>query len=133
MERIGLLPNYIVKKKNLYCNIEIVLQAIGEKVVGLYCKMGDFGLELYCNTVIVLQRRKLGGLKLYCKRVKCIAIEAAWLLKKLYCNTVWWAAGLYYNKNLYCEEAWPVSRYSGLGNWARARGAQTRGGGARGA
>ena len=33
----GLLPNYIVEKKNLYCNIEIVLQAIGEKAVRLCC------------------------------------------------------------------------------------------------
>ena len=33
-ERIGLLPNYIVKKK-MYCNIEIVLQETGEKAVNL--------------------------------------------------------------------------------------------------
>ena len=33
----GLLPNYIVKKKNLCCNIEIVLQAIEEKAVRLCC------------------------------------------------------------------------------------------------
>ena len=32
----GLLPNYI-EKKNLCCNIEIVLQAIGEKAVRLCC------------------------------------------------------------------------------------------------
>ena len=37
---LGYCLNYIVKKKNLYCNIEIVLQETGEKVVGLYCKEG---------------------------------------------------------------------------------------------
>ena len=37
---------------------------------------------------IVLQRRKLGGLDLGCNTLECIAIEAAGLAKKLYCNTV---------------------------------------------
>ena len=52
MQKFGnlLLPN-------LYCEGGIVLQETGEKVVGLYCKVSEFGLELYCNTVIVLQVR----------------------------------------------------------------------------
>ena len=64
-ERIGLLPNYIVKRK-------IVLQETGEMAVGLYCKMGRIGLELYCNTVIVLQLGSAGWQELYCNTMSCI-------------------------------------------------------------
>ena len=87
---------------------------------------------MYCNTLVciaihwfVLQRR---GLKLYCKRVKCIAIEAAWLLKKLYYNTVWWAAGLYCNTNCIVSlgKAWVEIQHGqalGARNWALRHGA----------
>ena len=54
--RFGLLPNCIVKKKKLYCNLAIVLQETREKAVGLYCKMGVVAVEtvlqyslLYCK------------------------------------------------------------------------------------
>ena len=91
----------------------------------LYCEKKK---NLYCNTVFVLQRRKLGELKLYCKRVKCIAIEAAWLLKKLYCNTVWWAAGLYRNTNCIVSlgKAWVVIQHGqalGARSWVLRHGA----------
>ena len=55
----------------------------------LYCK--EEGLRVgNCIAIqqIVLQGCVVGWEELYCKRVKCIAIEAAWLLRKLYCNTV---------------------------------------------
>ena len=61
-ERIGLLPNYMVKRKKLYCNVEIVLQETGERAVEIVLQDGCFGLELYCNTVNVLQAERLGWL-----------------------------------------------------------------------
>ena len=42
------------------CNIEIVLQAIAERVVEIVLQDGCFGLELYCNTVNVLQVERHG-------------------------------------------------------------------------
>ena len=55
----------------------------------LYCK--EEGLRV--GNCIAIQQTVLQGCvvsceELYCKRVKCIAIEAAWLPRKLYCNTV---------------------------------------------
>ena len=35
----GLLPK-LYCEKDLYCNIEIVFQEIGEKAMGLFCKEG---------------------------------------------------------------------------------------------
>ena len=64
VERIGLLPNYIVRKKNLYCNIKIVLQAIGERVV-----------KLYYNTTFVLWLEWLQEAKLYHNTLHCIVAE----------------------------------------------------------
>ena len=65
---------------------------------------------------------------MYCKRVKCIAIEAAWLLKKLYCNTVLWAAGLYRNTNCIVSlgKAWVAIQHGqalGARSWALRHGA----------
>ena len=75
-----------MKRKFLYCNLGFVLQETGEKVVGLYCKMSEFGLELYCNTAIVLQ---VGSAMCW---KDCIAI--GWVGWQLYCNTVGTEAGL---------------------------------------
>ena len=71
---------------NLYCEGGIVLQETGEKAVGLYCKVSEFGLELYYNTVIVLQ---VGSTMCW---KDCIAI--GWVGWRLYCNTVGTEAGL---------------------------------------
>ena len=68
-------------KKNIF-----VLQALQ-----LFCKREGWKncsencIVIHC---IVLQRSKLGGLNLGCNTLECIAIEAAGLAKKLYCNTV---------------------------------------------
>ena len=52
------------KKRFLYCNIKIVLQAIGEKVV-----------NLYCNTTFVLWLEWLQEAKLYHNTLHCIVAE----------------------------------------------------------
>ena len=54
-------------------------------MVKLYCRRVENCIAIH---YIVLQRRKLRGLNLSCNTLECIAIEAARLAKKLYCNTV---------------------------------------------
>ena len=59
----GLLPSlYRERKKNLYCNVGIVLHETGERAVEIVLQDGCFGLELYCNTIDVLQAERLGWL-----------------------------------------------------------------------
>ena len=55
----------------------------------LYCREEDLRVG-NCIAIqqIVLQGCVVSWEELYCKRVKCIAIEVGWLLRKLYCNTV---------------------------------------------
>ena len=61
---MGYCPNCIVKKKNLYCNLPIVLQE------------RELEKKLYCNCItreragkkIVLQEKGVVGLGLYCNR-----------------------------------------------------------------
>ena len=53
-----LLPNCILKKKNLYCNLAIVLQERGVKkncIAIVLQEKGVVGFGLYCNRKIVLQ------------------------------------------------------------------------------
>ena len=74
-ETVVLLPNYLVKKKNLYCNLAIVLQERGLKkkknciaIQLLYCRLGGLA-GLYCSMgknciagcCIVLQYRECNG------------------------------------------------------------------------
>ena len=74
---MGYCPIVLQKERKLYCNTVIVLQRRGLRV-------GNF----IAIQQIVLQGGVVGWEELYCKRGNCIAIEAAWLLEELYCNTV---------------------------------------------
>ena len=78
----------------------------------------EAGLKENCIAI------QLGVLQEVADFVKGIVLQHSglrWAVSKVYCNTG--RLGLeciaIQLSNLYCEEAWPVSRYSGLGNWAR--------------
>ena len=78
---MGYCPFCIVRKEILYCNIEIVLQAVGENAE-----------KLYCNIAFVLWLEQLGCWRtvlqyslMYCRR----RLER---MERLYCNMLGWLA-----------------------------------------
>ena len=107
--RFGILPKQYCEKQNLVLQYNhCIAEILGWK---------EAGLKENCIAI------QLGVLQEVADLVKGIVLQHSglrWVVSKVYCNTG--RLGLeciaIQLANLYCEEAWPVSRYSGLGSWA---------------
>ena len=102
-------PFCIVRKEILYCNIEIVLQAVGENAE-----------KLYCNIAFVLWLEQLGCWRtvlqyslMYCRR----RLER---MERLYCNRLGWMANcIAIQLGATCVTGRTVvSRHGAGGRWA---------------
>ena len=108
--RFGLLPKQYCEKHNLVLQYNhCIAEILGWK---------EAGLKENCIAI------QLGVLQEVADLVKGIVLQHSglrWAVSKVYCNTG--RLGLeciaIQLANLYCEEAWPVSRYNRLGRrWA---------------